>query len=128
MMVHVPNILVGWLWYNVKAMMINVASLVANEVSYLMHYVLCVDVYYFYVLISSFVDKLFFIPNKCQLLILVFCYLYLHTTYQTLKHTKITNISADDASTPNPLEEAPFNEEEALLDAGEEAAATAMEA
>jgi len=35
-------------------------------------------------------------------------------------------IIVDDA-TPNPLE-APFNQEEALLDAGEEAAATAMEA
>lgn len=40
----------------------------------------------------------------------------------TLKQTKI-NITADDA-TPNPL----LAGEEALLDAGEEAAATAMEA
>ena len=67
--------------------------------------------------------KLFFIPNKLyQLLILVFCY-YISMLYtNTLKQTKI-NITADDA-TPNPL----LAGEEALLDAGEEAAATAMEA
>ena len=41
----------------------------------------------------------------------------------TLKQTKI-NITADDATPPNPL----LAGEEALLDAGEEAAATAMEA
>ena len=68
--------------------------------------------------------KLFFIPNKLyQLLILVFCY-YISMLYtNTLKQTKI-NITADDATTPNPL----LAGEEALLDAGEEAAATAMEA
>ena len=67
--------------------------------------------------------KLFFIPNKLyQLLILVFCY-YISMLYtNTLKQTKM-NITADDA-TPNPL----LAGEEALLDAGEEAAATAMEA
>lgn len=72
---------------------------------------------------SYMLHKLFFIPNKLyQLLILVFCY-YISMLYtNTLKQTKM-NITADDA-TPNPL----LAGEEALLDAGEEAAATAMEA
>ena len=72
---------------------------------------------------SYMLHKLFFIPNKLyQLLILVFCY-YISMLYtNTLKQTKM-NITADDA-TPNPL----LAGEEDLLDAGEEAAATAMEA
>jgi len=76
------------------------------------------------VLVSYMLHKLFFIPNKLyQLLILVFCY-YISILYtNTLKQTKI-NITAADDATPNPL----LAGEEALLDAGEEAAATAMEA
>ena len=50
------------------------------------------------------------------------CYISILYT-NTLKQTKIINITADDA-TPNPLADG----EEALFDAGEEAAATAMEA
>jgi len=56
------------------------------------------------------------------MLILVFYY-YLHTIYQYPQTNKNKYITADDA-TPNPL----LAGEEALLDAGEEAAATAMEA
>ena len=102
------------------------SSLVADEVSYLMHYVMCILYVVSIIIIADY--------SLSQQIILSIAHtysrilLYLHTIYQ-YPQTNNNNkyIAADDASTPNPLE-APFNEEEALLDAGEEAAATAMEA
>lgn len=66
--------------------------------------------------------KYSFPQQVISMLILVFYY-YLHTIYQYPQTNKNKYITADDA-TPNPL----LAGEEALLDAGEEAAATAMEA